>query len=88
MVTGKAIAELVRWGEAAAEGDSATAERHLRQFYHLGASLVASKEFQAAWRSKWNEPLASGRLQDACNLLETIAGVESNQVATWGKSTD
>jgi len=84
MVTGKAIAELVCWGQAASKGDPELSEKHLRQFYHLGASLIASKEFQAAWQSKQNEPLAPAKLQVTCDLLEMIAEVEASQVDTLG----
>jgi hypothetical protein len=84
MVTDNAIAELIRWGQAAFEGDFGVSEKHLRQFYHLGAALVASKEFQLAWRSKWQEQLAPGKLQDACHLLEMIADVEAAQRAALG----
>jgi hypothetical protein len=85
MVTGSAIVELVCWGQAASKGEFEGSERHLRQFYHLGAALVASKEFQAAWQSKQNEPLAPAKLQDTCDLLQMIAEVEANQTATLGK---
>jgi hypothetical protein len=81
MVTGNAIAELIRWGQAASDGHFEQSERHLRQFYHLGAALTASKEFQAAWRARRNASLAPGTLEDVCHLLEMIAKVESDQAA-------
>jgi hypothetical protein len=87
MVTGRAIDELVRWGQAASRGDFDSSEQHLRQFYHLGAALTASKEFQAVWRNKRHEALEPAKLQDACDLLEMIACVESDQLGTLSKAS-
>jgi hypothetical protein len=86
MVTGNVVEELVHWGRAVSEGNAKAAGEHLRQFYHLGATLVASKEFQAAWRVKRHKPLEPAQLDDACDLLTMIAEVEADQLAEHGKA--
>ncbi len=66
MDTHKAIAELARWAGAACQGNAASAEQHLQQFYHIGAALVASKEFQASWLATQKIRLDPRQLEDAC----------------------
>ena len=84
MVTSRAIAELDRWAEAAQAAALDDSEKHLRQFYHLGAALVASKEFQSAWQSAGHRSLAPSQLTDTCELLRIMAQVEADQVAAYG----
>ena len=86
MDTHKAIAELARWAAAAATGNSNEAQQRLRQFYHVGSSLVASKEFQAHWQARHHARLEPAQLEDACKLLGAIAEVESIQLALIGKA--
>jgi hypothetical protein len=85
MVTCNVVAELVQWGRATTEGDAEAAARHLRQFYHLSATLVASKEFQAAWQAKRQKPLEPALIEEACDLLAVIAQFEADQIAAYGK---
>jgi hypothetical protein len=47
MCTNKVITELGNWAHLVCNGKGELADQHLHAFYHLGASLVASKEFQA-----------------------------------------
>jgi len=86
MVTDRAIVELVRWGQAASEGEFEAADGHIRRFYHFGATLVASKEFQAAWQAGGHKPLSPAQLDNVCELLGVIARVEANQVSTYGRA--
>jgi hypothetical protein len=84
MDTHKALAELARFAGAAAQGNSSDAGQHVRQFYHLGSSLVASKEFQSRWQAKHRGRLEPQLLDDACRLLLAIAEAEAAQIAMNG----
>jgi hypothetical protein len=86
MDTHKAIAELARWAGAACEGNAEAAERHLRQFYHVGAALLASKEFQASWLATQKTRLEPSQLEQTCALLSAIADVEASQVVLHGRA--
>ena len=79
MDTGKFLIDLERWTEQLQEGDANRAERHLDQVYHLGASLVASKEFQAVWAERRQQPLGHTVLEDFCEFLRTVARAETQQ---------
>ncbi len=84
MITDRVIKELLAWSQAAVQGDAAAARTHLQQFYHLGSSLVASKEFQAWWQKSAPGPLQPGQLDLSCKLLTAIADVEADQVQKYG----
>ena len=85
MDTHKAIAELSHWAEAAANGKLDEAAHHARQFYHIGSSLAASKEFQAAWRARHGLRLEPERIEEAYKLLSLIAQLEASQLSLSGK---
>jgi hypothetical protein len=87
VATNLAIAELGRWAVASSEGDSAAAEAHLQQFYHIGSSLLASKEFQSFWRQKESQRLEPEHFELLCKVLTSIADVEAGQVKKYGKAT-
>jgi len=80
VATNQAITELGRWAVASSEGDSAAAEAHLQQFYHIGSSLLASKEFQSFWR------LEPEHFELLCKVLTSIADIEAGQVQKFGKA--
>ena len=86
MITNKAIAELERWATAASEGNVAAAEDHLQQFYHIGAALLAAKDFQAGWLAAHKTRLDPHQLEDTCALLSAIAEAEANQVMLHGRA--
>jgi hypothetical protein len=86
MDTHKAIAELAGWAATAANGDAERAEQHVQQFYHIGSSLIASKEFQSLWKAKYHARLEPGQLDEMCNMLAAIADVEASQVAMHGRA--
>jgi hypothetical protein len=68
MITNKAIGELADWAGSALRGDAASADAHRRRFYHIGASLVALREFQLRWQ------------QNHHTRLETTARIEAEQI--------
>jgi hypothetical protein len=86
MITNKAIAALEKWAIAAHEGDRAAASEFLRQFYHAGAALVASPEFQRQWIANNSTALSSEHLDGVCKLLDMIAAVEASQVQSYGRA--
>ena len=87
VATNKAIAELGRWAVASNDGDAEAAESHLQQFYHIGSSLLASKEFQLHWREKQHERLEPEHFELLCKMLTSIAEVEADQVQKFGKAS-
>jgi hypothetical protein len=87
VATNQAIAELGRWAVASNDGDLPAAEAHLQQFYHIGSSLLASKEFQSQWREKEGARLEPEALELLCKILTAVAAVEAGQVKMYGKAT-
>ena len=81
MDTKKFARELLQWTEQLCDGDVNAAEPHLDRVYHFGASLVASKEFQALWTEQRKELLEPKVLEDLCAFLRTIAAAEAQQLA-------
>jgi hypothetical protein len=80
MFTNKAIEELGLWAEAAAEGRAEAARGHLRNFYHVGAALFASKEFQSSWNKPGRASCEPAQLESVCRVLAVIAEIETNEV--------
>ena len=89
MKTNKAIEEMSRWATSAIRGDRSAAEEHLRAFYHLGASFVASGEFQGHWKQSKETRFDPEHLDSVCKFLATIAEIEAHQIDRYGpaKST-
>jgi len=51
------VNEVGRWAAEVERGSAHGAERHLDQLYRVGASLVASREFQSLAMEQWRHPL-------------------------------
>ncbi len=86
MLTNKAIEQIAAWAEAAAHGDPSTASQHLREFYHRGAALTSSPEFQKHWRARHGSTCDWQPFDHLCQFLETIAAIEAQQVRTFGRA--
>lgn len=79
MDTRKFLVELERWTEHLQQGDVNRAEQHLDTVYHLGASLVASKEFQAVWAERRKTRLEPTLLEDFREFLRAVTRAEVQQ---------
>jgi len=80
MITKRGLDELKQWLEAAHAGRGDDAKQHLMQFYHIGASFIASEEFQQRCLSLFNVRFTQTDLERTCHLLDVIASVEVHQV--------
>jgi hypothetical protein len=85
MVTKKAVEELAEWAAAAIQGDRALAQDHLQQFRHLGASLIASKEFQNYFEQHHGCTIEPNELECFCTFLAAIANLEAGQIEQYGR---
>ena len=86
MFTNKAIAKLRDWACAAQEGNGALAKQHLEEFSHLGASLLASAEFQQHCQDLYGHGFAPDDAECACKLLDAVASTEVHQVEVYGQA--
>jgi hypothetical protein len=85
MFTKKAVAELADWAAAAAQGNRELAQDHLQQFRHLGASLIASKEFQRHFEQQHGCKVEPDELECFCKFLGAISNIEADQIEQYGR---
>jgi hypothetical protein len=83
MVTNKVIEELIGWAEAVKSCDLEKAGGQLQQFRHLGASLIASKEFQQGFEDKHGCRIEPRDLACFCQFLDEIAQIEAHQIKSY-----
>ena len=76
------VGEVQLWSKAVQAGDMATAERHLTQLYHLGASLVASKEFQGLSMDRWSRPVEQQVLENMRQFLGLVQAASAAEKAS------
>lgn len=86
MFTNKAIEHFKAWAAAAKAGETQDAAAHLREFYHVGASLLASAEFREEFRRQTGHAIESEHLQHFCQFLELMAAIEGRQVRQFGRA--
>jgi hypothetical protein len=80
MITNQAVKELADWAEAIKQRNGESAGDHLQQFRHLGASLIASKEFQKHFKEQHECRIEPEELECFCRFLATIAEVEAGEL--------
>lgn len=88
MITNQAIEEMGHWATAAQQGRFEDAKTHVQELYHLGASFIASHEFQEVWEKAHGERLEPSALDCFCKFLNTIAEIEANQLQAQGHAKD
>jgi hypothetical protein len=88
MITNQAIEEMGHWATAAQQGRFDDAKTHVQKLYHLGASFIASHEFQNVWEKAHGERLEPPALDCFCKFLNAIAEIEANQLQAQGHAKD
>lgn len=88
MVTNKALTELEKWAREACQGKGDGAKQHLEAFYHVGAGLIASAEFQERCKQMYSKTFRPDELKHTCEILDAIANVECRQVEQYGTAAD
>lgn len=66
------VGELNSWSKAVQASDLKAADRHLSQLYHLGASLVASKELQKIAMDEWHHPIDQQVIESLRQFLALV----------------
>jgi hypothetical protein len=84
MVTNKALTELEYWAREAGLGNGDAAKQHLEAFYHIGAGLINSPEFQERCKELFWQSFAPDDLKHTCEILDAIANIECLQVQKYG----
>lgn len=80
MITNQAVEELASWAATIKQWRRDEARGHLQQFRHLGASLVASKEFQNHFQEEHDCRIEPAEFECLCKFLATIAEVEAGEI--------